>query len=98
MKPLAPLLVCVAILFSGLRSFASEPLAESKKAAASETHTVKRGTLKSKAQVDAVLESTDMQSIKIIPKAWSDLTVVDAVAHGSKVNKGDVLVRLDPDK
>ena len=91
-----PALICTGIIAAGA-SFASEPL-EPKKTELPQTHTVKRGSLKSKAQVDAVLESLEMQPIKIVPKAWTDFTVVDAVAHGSKVNKGDVLVRLDPDK
>jgi HlyD family secretion protein len=94
---------CAAALFTItilLRTVASEPLDElkTKKNEPPATHTVKRGVLKSKGQLDAVLESTDMSPIKIVPKSWSDLTVVEAVAHGAKVTKGDILVRLETEK
>lgn len=84
-----------------LNSFASEPLVEEpkpKKAEAPAVHTVKRGVLKVKANVDAVLESAEMQPVKIVPKSWSDLTVAETVAHGAKVSKGDILVRLETEK
>src|SRR5439155_26222177 len=54
-----PALISTGIIAAGA-SFASEPL-EPKKTELPQTHTVKRGVLKSKAQVDAVLESLEMQ-------------------------------------
>src|SRR4051812_42722168 len=57
-----------------------------------------RGIIKVKAQFDAVVEATDSEQIKFSPKAWIDLTVIDAVAHGARVKKGDLLVKLDVEK
>lgn len=62
------------------------------------THTVARGSLKPKAQLDAVFVAAEMTPIKLEPKAWMDLTVVEAVPHGTRVRKGDTLVKLDLEK
>ena len=89
------------LLAVALNGPASEPLvdeAKTKKPEPPATHTVKRGVLKSKANVDAVLESAEMQPVKIVPNSWSDLTVAEVVPHGAKVSKGDILVRLETEK
>jgi len=62
------------------------------------THKVARGTLKTTVQLDAVVEAREMTPVKLSPKVWTDLTVVDAVPHGARVEKGDPLVRLDLEK
>ena len=62
------------------------------------THTIAKGALKPKAQLDAVFESAEMAPVKLETKAWSDLTVLEAVSHGAKVKKGDTLVKLDTEK
>ncbi|HKQ36740.1 MAG TPA: hypothetical protein VJ063_01605, partial [Verrucomicrobiae bacterium] len=59
---------------------------------------MKKGTLKTKAAVDAVVEPRQMEAVKLTPKSWSDFTVQQVVAHGAKVKKGDVLVRFEGDK
>ncbi len=69
-----------------------------KKPDAPPTHTVTRGTLKRTAQLDAVFEAVEMQPVKIEPKTWMDLTVIEAVPHGSRVKRGDPLVKLDTEK
>jgi len=69
-----------------------------KKAEGPSTHTIARGTLKTKVQLDAVLESEEMSPVKLEPKAWTDLTVKEAVPHGTRVKKGDTLVSLDIEK
>lgn len=74
------------------------PSARAAEPAAPATHTVKRGNLQRTVQWDGVFESARMTPIKLSPKAWNDLTVVDAVAHGTRVKKGDVLVRLETEK
>jgi HlyD family secretion protein len=51
-----------------------------------------------KGQIDAVLESTEMAAIKVAPKTWSDFTIVEAVPHGARVKKGDILVRCETEK
>ncbi len=62
------------------------------------THTIARGTLKAKVLLDAVFESVDMTPVKLETKAWTDLTVLEAVPHGARVKKGDTLVKLDTEK
>ncbi len=62
------------------------------------THTIAKGTLKAKVQLDAVFESLEMTPVKLETKAWTDLTVLDAVAHGARVKKGQTLVKLDTEK
>ncbi len=87
MKTLARSLVVCAVALVATRGFA-----------ASATHTASRGVIRIKAQLDAVAESTQSEPVKLVPKGWTDLTVVEAVPHGSRVKKGDVLVKLDLDK
>jgi multidrug resistance efflux pump len=62
------------------------------------THTIAKGALKPKVQLEATFESTAMSPIKVETKAWTDLVVLEAAAHGSKVRKGDTLVRFDTEK
>lgn len=61
-------------------------------------HVAGRGTIKVKAQLDAVAEAVEAEPVKLAPKAWMDLTVIEAVQHGSRVKKGDILVKLDLEK
>jgi len=62
------------------------------------THEITRGALSRTLQVDAVLEAIEMRPVRLEPKAWADLTVVEAVPHGTRVKAGDVLVKLDTDR
>ena len=62
------------------------------------THTIAKGALKAKAQLDAVFESIEMAPVKLETKAWTDLTVLDAAPHGARVKKGETLVKLDTEK
>jgi len=41
------------------------------------------------------MPDVDGTLIQIEPKTWTDYQIVDLAAHGSKVSKGDVLVRFD---
>lgn len=43
------------------------------------------------------LPAGDSTLIKITPKSWTVFEILDIAAHGSKVAKGDVLVRFDPE-
>jgi HlyD family secretion protein len=93
MNPFAPsrigiaaLMVCVAGAFAATESN-KPPL-----------HTAASAVIKVKAQFDAVVEALETEPIKFAPKSWMDLTVIEAVTHGSRVKKGDLLVKLDLDK
>lgn len=104
--PLKPVLIlCLATFMGSVGCAATKPAKPPAKAVgaltaaeAPATHAVVKGSLKPKAQLDAVLVSQEMQPLKLEPKAWADLTVLEAVSHGARVKKDDVLVRLDTDK
>lgn len=74
------------------------PAAATAAAQAPATHTVARGGLKPKVQLDGVFEATEMEPLKLSPKVWMDLTVLEVAAPGTKVRKGDAVVRLDTEK
>ena len=59
---------------------------------------VTRGRLERTIEVDAMVEPTEMRPISVAARTWSELSVVEAVPHGAKVKKGDVLVRFDTRK
>jgi len=43
------------------------------------------------------LPSGDATVLKLQPKAWADFKITQVQTHGSKVDKGEVLVRFDPE-
>ncbi|HNQ89914.1 MAG TPA: hypothetical protein PKM73_14940 [Verrucomicrobiota bacterium] len=59
---------------------------------------VTRGSLKRSAQLDAVVEAVTAHPLRLEPKAWMDLTVIEAKPHGARVKTGDVLLKLDTKK
>ena len=85
----------VAYLLSSSLVFGAEA---EKKSEAPATHTIKKGALKAKGAVDAVVEPRQMEAVKLTPKSWSDFTVQQVVAHGAKVKKGEMLIRFETDK
>jgi HlyD family secretion protein len=86
------------LLLPGLAPLLAAGLTVSARAADVPTHKVAPATLQITVQWDGVFEAKQMKPVKLAPKAWADMTVVDAAAHGSRVEKGDVLVRLDVEK
>lgn len=76
----------------------TEKKAEAKKVEVPpKTHTLSKSNT-NKLQLDAVFEAADMTPVILDPEVWMDLTVVEAVPHGAKVKKGDMLVKLDMEK
>ncbi|HYE31989.1 MAG TPA: hypothetical protein VEH27_11205 [Methylomirabilota bacterium] len=59
---------------------------------------VSRGSLKAKVKVDGIFEAGEMAPIKVGPKVWADLTIVEATQHGATVKKGEKLVKFDLEK
>ena len=92
----------MAAVLAGLSCGAAESpvpaTAAPKETNAPPTHTMTRAPAKSKAQFEAVLEAVEMAPLKLDAKAWTDLGVLEAVPHGIRVKKGDVLVKLDTEK
>ena len=99
--------LCAALcMFSSLALFSAaqeeskkDPAAADKPAAAKDaTYKVKRERLKIEVDLSGVFEANQMSPISLRPESWSAFTVVEAVPHGSKVQKGESLVRLDMSK
>ncbi|MGW8257099.1 MAG: hypothetical protein ACWGMZ_06415, partial [Thermoguttaceae bacterium] len=82
----------------------AEAKAKAKKSAAAKskksppTFTVKRKPLKIQFELDGYFESAEMCEIELRPEEWSAFIVEEAVEHGSRVKRGDVLVKFDPEK
>ena len=72
---------------------------ENKKPAATE-HVAKTGNFKIEVELDALFSSPAGKAHKmsLSPKAWSDITVLSALPHGARVNKGDRLIAIDTEK
>lgn len=62
------------------------------------TYTVKREPFKIQFDLDGFFESRNMTEIIFHPEEWTAFIVVEAVEHGVRVKKGDVLVEFDSEK
>lgn len=93
-------LLVTALLSAGCASTGPRPsqAAPPKDTPPPPTHTVARAPAKPKVQLEAVFEAAEMTPVKIEAKAWTDLTVLEAVPHGARVRKGEALVKLDTEK
>lgn len=69
-----------------------KPAAEEKKP---ETHKVETKDLKIEVEVEAVFVAEETEEVALRPEAWASFQVVEAVPHGQRVRKGDVLVKFD---
>ncbi|QEG37296.1 efflux RND transporter periplasmic adaptor subunit [Bythopirellula goksoeyrii] len=58
-------------------------------------HVVKSKPLKIEEELSGIFVASDMQEIAVRPDAWSRFVVLEAVAHGTEVKKGELLVRFD---
>lgn len=75
------------------------PAAEKEKPADSpKLHEVKPTEFVVKAKLDGVVEATRQTPIAFDLERWSDLTVVEAVPHGTRVKEGEIILRLEKDK
>jgi HlyD family secretion protein len=76
----------------------NKPAKEEPAAPPPPTYTVKREPFKIQVELDGVFESREMTEIIIHPEEWAVFSVEEAVEHGARVKKGDVLVQFDPEK
>jgi multidrug efflux pump subunit AcrA (membrane-fusion protein) len=91
MKRLSRLTVfCCALLAAPLLAQEPKP--------APKTHTVARGPLKIEITLDASLEAAHASEVSVAPEEAAQLVVKEAIPHGSRVTKGQVIVQLDPRK
>ncbi|NLS97206.1 MAG: HlyD family efflux transporter periplasmic adaptor subunit [Planctomycetaceae bacterium] len=72
--------------------------AESKAEEKKETYTVKADMLKIDLELDGVFVAQNMTNVELRPESWSSFKVVNAVEHGTQVEKGDILVEFETDK
>lgn len=61
-------------------------------------HTVGRAALRIEVELDGMFEAQHSAQIALYPKQWSTFTVLETVAHGAEVKRGDVLAAFDPAK
>lgn len=80
----------------GLLAFSAG--AAEKKPEAPATHKVKAVPFKIEVKLDGVFAAKNAHEIRLKTKSWTDLKVLEAVPHGAVVQKGDLLVQLDPEK
>lgn len=72
--------------------------AEKKAVPAANLVKVKKGKFETDLTLNGVIESKENTQIRVIPKTWSDLTVQEVVPHGTKVKKGDIILRFETEK
>ncbi|MBL8824247.1 MAG: HlyD family efflux transporter periplasmic adaptor subunit [Planctomycetia bacterium] len=63
-----------------------------------ETVKVEQGKFSVDINTKGVFEAEDFEELSIKLEAWTGMTVLSAVPHGTTVKKGDVLVKLDMEK
>lgn len=110
MKQPSLLTVCLALASSALfnptlvaatspaKRPAKGPTAVALPSAVPSSQPVIRGNLKPRLQVDGVFEALEMEPLKLAPKIWQDLQVVELLPPGAKVRKGDVIVKLETER
>ena len=89
--------VVFVLLAGGMAAEQEKPKAEPEKSppAKPATHTVKQEPLKIEVSLKGVFEAESMTEMVLRPDAWTTLKVLEAVEHGTRVKRGDVLVKLD---
>ena len=89
-----------AMLIPSIAAAAGQSEKSPSSTAASPTGTVKvtRGPLKIELTFSGNLEASSMSEVSIAPKQWSQLVVVEAAASGTRVTKGQTLLKLDTTK
>ena len=60
-----------------------------------ETVKVKTKDLKIEVEAEAVFVAEEAEEVALRPEVWSTFKVLEAVPHGKRVRKGDVLVKFD---
>lgn len=68
------------------------------KASGEPTHEVAKELLKQEIELDGIFEAQQAAEISIRPDVWQELSVLEAVSHGRRVEAGEPLVKLDMKK
>lgn len=62
------------------------------------TYKAEKGSFRVELTLKGVLEAAESTEVVLRPEAWTSLTVMKAVDHGSVVKKGDTIITLDTEK
>jgi glycine cleavage system H lipoate-binding protein len=77
---------------------AANPPAKPAEPPAPAVHKVKLVPFRVEARIEGIFEPPAVGEVRLMPKRWSQFVVVEAVPHGARVGKGDVLVKVETDK
>ncbi len=77
---------------------AASEAGEGAKPAQARTHTVRAGRIAVEFDLSGHFESEQMVELVLRPEVWKEFRVLEAVAPGTAVKKGDTLVKLDTTK
>ena len=64
----------------------------------SETVEVQRAEMEILVETDGVLAAREGRALRVDTEKWKELQVLEVVAHGSTVKKGEVLIRFDTEQ
>lgn len=65
---------------------------------AAPTHKVAAGPLKVEVELAGVIESSSLHEVPLIPKEWAQWQVTEAVPAGTRVQKGQTLIKFETTK
>jgi len=86
--PACRVVIVLVALATPLRLGAAEPA----------TYTVKPVPFRLEAKLEGSFEPPQLVEVRPDMRRWTQLVVEEAVPHGTRVGKGDVLIRLDTEK
>ena len=104
MKHRRALSAAALLALSTLPAIAQEAKPDPKKEAAKpaapspKEHIAKAGPFEITVELDALFTARKQHTVSLTPKAWTDMTVLSVLPHGSRVKKGDRLLTLDTEK
>jgi HlyD family secretion protein len=93
-----PLILLPFALLPAIVTLADETPAKPASPPAPAVHKVKLVPFRVEARIEGIFETPAMAEVRLDPKRWSQFVVVEAVPHGTRVGKGDVLVKVETDK
>lgn len=96
LRPTAALAFC--LLVAAVTAASAVLAAETPPKAATSTHRVGLVPFKIEGRLEGVFESPTMVEVRVDPKRWTQLVVTEAVPHGTRVGKGDVVVTVETEK
>ena len=91
-------LLCLSLALAAAAAALPAAAADPPAKPAPATHRVGLVPFRIEARIEGVFESPQMAEVRFDPARLTQLVVTEAVPHGTRVGKGDVLVRVETDK